>query len=53
MINIRTDLRLKRALELLAERRHMSVSDLIRQTMIAELQKEEINWLEIDLSEFD
>jgi hypothetical protein len=31
----------------------MSVSDLIRQTMIAELQKEEINWLEIDLSEFD
>ncbi len=51
MINIRMDPRLKRALELLAEMRHMSVSDLIRQTMIAELQKEEINWLEIDLSE--
>jgi predicted transcriptional regulator len=45
------DPRLKRALEQLAERRHMSVSDLIRQTMIAELKREEINWLEIDLNE--
>lgn len=51
MINFRVDPRLKKAMMQLAEQRHISVSDLIRQAVIAELEKVGINWLEIEVTE--
>lgn len=46
MVNIRMDLRLKRALEKLAEMGHKSVSDVIREAVIKELEKVGISWLD-------
>ena len=46
MVNVRMDSRLKRCLEKLAEMRHKSVSDVIREAVIQELEKTGINWLD-------
>jgi predicted HicB family RNase H-like nuclease len=46
VINVKTDPRLKKALERFAKDQGLSLSALIRQTMIKTLQENDINWRE-------
>jgi len=48
VINVKTDPKLKKALERLAQQQGLSLSALIRQTMIKTLQENGIDWREED-----